>query len=177
MGFEADGGILPILKAVSCKSKITSASIHPFGFQCRHTHMAKHNVIWVIGLVMQPGRLARPLHYLLLSKLTFGETKLEGGCISCPGRSDKLRAIDFESATVSQQEGFVTRTARSHVACMWIGVQDKPLVLHTNPHARLPGEIAMFRHLRGYVIPKPSKWRLSTSAKRTTGQVSTILLV
>ena len=31
MVFEADGGILPILKAITCKSKIASALIHPFG--------------------------------------------------------------------------------------------------------------------------------------------------
>ena len=82
MVFEADGGILPIFKAITCKSKIASASFHPFGLQCRHTHMAKYNVIWVVCMVMQPGprgkpgRLARPLHYLLFSKLTFGEDEL-----------------------------------------------------------------------------------------------------
>ena len=82
MVFEADGGILPIFKAITCKSKIASASFHPFGLQCRHTHMAKYNVISVVCLVMQPGprgktgRLARPLHYLLFSKLTFGEDEL-----------------------------------------------------------------------------------------------------
>ena len=36
--FEADGGILPILKAITCKFKIASALSHPFGLRYRHTH-------------------------------------------------------------------------------------------------------------------------------------------
>ena len=36
MVFEANGGILPIFKAITCKSKIASASFHPFGKVERH---------------------------------------------------------------------------------------------------------------------------------------------
>ena len=105
MGFEIDGSILKILKAISCKSKITSASTHPFGLQCRHTHMAKY-VIWVIGLVMQPGSRENQDDWHGLFTICFfpnsclGKTKLEGEYIGCPGRSGKLRAIDFKSSII-----------------------------------------------------------------------------
>ena len=112
MVFEADGGILPIFKAITCKSKIASASFHPFGLQCRHTHMAKYNVIWVVCLVMQPGPhgkpgcLARPLHYLLFANSHLGKTNFEGGCNGWGGRSGKLELIanDFKSTIVSIQK-------------------------------------------------------------------------
>ena len=90
--FQTDGGILPILKG-----KIASASIHRFGLQCRHKHMAKYNDTWDVGRVMQPGPrgktglLALPLHFL------------------------------FENTIVSIQKinrkgSLVTRTMRSHMA-------------------------------------------------------------
>ena len=58
--FEADDDILPILKAITCKFRIASALSHPFGLRCRHTHMAKYNVIWIVGLVLQPGPCGKP---------------------------------------------------------------------------------------------------------------------
>ena len=49
-----DGGILPILKAITCKSKIASALIHAFGqYTHTHTHTHTYNVVWVVGLVLQ----------------------------------------------------------------------------------------------------------------------------
>ena len=53
MGFEADVGILPILKAITCKRLSLLRSIL-LDFSA-DTHTAKYNVIWVVGLVMQPG--------------------------------------------------------------------------------------------------------------------------
>ena len=67
MVFEADDDILPILKTITpanSRLPLLRAILLNFGAD---THMAKYNVIWIVGLVLQPeprrkpGRLARSL--------------------------------------------------------------------------------------------------------------------
>ena len=81
MVFEADGGILPILKPllVKARSPLLRSILLDFSAD---THTWQNTTSSGLCLVMQPGprgkpgRLARPLHYLLFSKLTFGEDEL-----------------------------------------------------------------------------------------------------
>ena len=54
MGFEADGGILPIIKALLVTARLSLLRSILLDFSA-DTHTAKYNVIWVVGLVMQPG--------------------------------------------------------------------------------------------------------------------------